>query len=326
MRNKINELWNELEKVNCCPFCNSEEKTIEFKNVQDWTFFSSPGKWDYWKCNNCNALYLDPRPTEETIGRAYQKYYTNSNNIIKWFKQLIINEILSNKLKKNVKPRLNFPKWITERFKKINNKIVVPFEIEELKKIPKGKLIDIGCGDGATAHLAALLGWNVKALEIDKDAAIIARNRGLDVETASYSKLIEYKDYFDCVICSHVIEHIYRPIEMIKLIHQSLKKNGILILSCPNSESYLKERYQENWRGLEAPRHLSIPSLSYLKEEISKTGFRVIEIEFNKMNTESASIIIETYNFKNGRNNTKNKRSISSANKPDFIQLKCIKI
>ena len=69
---KINQSWPKdgMEKVNHCPYCGSSKRMLAYKDVQDWSFYCAPGKWSYWDCKQCCAIYLDPRPTAATIGKA----------------------------------------------------------------------------------------------------------------------------------------------------------------------------------------------------------------------------------------------------------------
>ncbi len=77
----INQPWphSELEYVDVCPYCGSPERKLAYKDVQDWSFYAAPGKWSYWDCKGCEALYLSPRPTEASIGKAYASYYTHAS-------------------------------------------------------------------------------------------------------------------------------------------------------------------------------------------------------------------------------------------------------
>ncbi|WP_371816999.1 class I SAM-dependent methyltransferase [Rhodoferax sp. AJA081-3] len=42
----------------------------------------------------------------------------------------------------------------------------------------------------------------------------------------------------DCVVCSHVLEHVHQPLHMLELLLASLKPQGVLLLSVPNAASF----------------------------------------------------------------------------------------
>jgi hypothetical protein len=73
------EPWpaDELEAVDCCPLCGCAERTMLHRDLTDRVFFCAPGGWHLYRCRGCEGAYLDPRPTSESIARAYSSYYTH---------------------------------------------------------------------------------------------------------------------------------------------------------------------------------------------------------------------------------------------------------
>ncbi len=272
----------DLEEIGRCPFCASRHRTLAYRDVQDWTFETAPGRWTYWDCIQCGSLYLDPRPTEESIGSAYHAYYTHNQTPQRGrfqdFKQRLLNECWSHWLKTDIKPRLGLPAMFAHLLTPLRSKIPPPFELEVLAQLPKGELLDVGCGSGNTLRLAALLGWGATGLELDPTAAHAARQEGLHVIQGSYRKLKEHPGRWDYIICSHVLEHVHHPLDLLELIGTALTPRGVAIISCPNSRSYVRQRFGSSWRGLEAPRHLGIPSLEILVDTMTSSGFSVTQI------------------------------------------------
>lgn len=297
----IDQDWpaEELEEVHNCPYCGSEERTIAYENVQDWSFYCAPGKWTYWNCINCKSLYLNPRPKKEFIYKAYANYYTHSNentSFIKKAKEKLRNECYSYWLNTSIEPRLNLPKWTAFVLKIFKKRIQIPFALEQLVALPKGRLLDVGCGSGKTLLLARQLGWEVTGLEIDPKAVEHAKKQGLNVILGDYDKLEGIDQLYECVICSHVLEHVYDPKKLMFLLKEKVSKAGMLILSLPNSRSYVLKFFGVNWRGLEAPRHISIPAKKMLVE-ILKEQYECI-FSFNTIDNETyaESKNISTFN------------------------------
>lgn len=274
----INQSWphHELEYVDVCPYCGSSERQLAYKDVQDWSFYAAPGKWTYWDCKKCEALYLSPRPIEVSIGKAYASYYTHTSletSLIQQFKVKLKNECFSSWLNTNIAPRLNLPSslhFLLNPFKKL---LYVPFGLEQLVILPKGRLLDVGCGSGSMLKIAKDLGWDVTGLEIDPNAVKAAKQQGLNVIEGSFNHLAQFTESFDCVICSHVLEHVYEPTILIDLLTKKVKPQGVLLLSLPNSKSHVRSLYGANWRGIEAPRHIGIPALSKVVELLREKGF-----------------------------------------------------
>lgn len=67
---------HELEWVGGCPLCASIQHTVLYKGLTDRVFYCAPGVWTLYRCHGCEAAYLDPRPTPESI--AYDAYYTHA--------------------------------------------------------------------------------------------------------------------------------------------------------------------------------------------------------------------------------------------------------
>lgn len=332
----IDRIWpiEELESVDHCPYCASNLRTLAYKDAQDWCFYSAPGKWTYWDCNECNALYLNPRPKEATISKAYSKYYTHNSSVVSFkqkFKTRLRNEHLSHRFNINLLPRFNLPRVFNRVLMMLKSFVVIPFGFEQLIKLPKRKLIDVGCGSGTTLKLAKELGWSVTGLEIDIEAVRVARSFGLDVIEGDYRNLEQISNKFDCIICSHVLEHVYNPVDMLNLLISKLAPSGILLLSLPNSQSHVREQFGENWRGLEAPRHIAIPSLSWLRDFLKKNGYFVEQMQSLHDLTSVASNQIMTARSKEIKVTFpksifyKLSSELTPEDKCDFIQFVCSK-
>lgn len=318
----------ELESVNECPYCDSKERTLAYKDVQDWSFYCAPGKWTYWSCKSCEALYLNPRPKEEFIYKAYGSYYTHGDgdtSFIKKIKEKLRNECYSHWLNTSIEPRLGMAKWWTFASKIFKNRIQIPFGLEQLVALPKGRLLDVGCGNGKTLLLARQLGWDVTGLEIDPKAVAYGKKLGLNVIEGGYDKLKDMGDQFDCVICSHVLEHVHDPKYLIKNLVNIMKNDSTLILGCPNSKSSVLKEYGSFWRGLEAPRHITIPSAKQLKLLLNNEGFK--KTIQKKVIPSTVLASKEIRNVVTANSHAKKIKIISNnnVNESDFINLISIK-
>lgn len=291
--------WPEedLESVIRCQFCNSTERSLAFGDVEDWTFGCAPGKWDYWKCTGCGALYLDPRPTETSIGRAYARYYTHEGAaggaLIERAKTLLRHTCYLAWHDLDLRPRLPLPRLMYPLLTPLRRRIAEPFFIlQALNRLSRGRLMDVGCGNGGNLAAARQLGWTVQGLEIDPQAVASARAAGLDVRQGDYGRLEEFHGVFDCLICSHVIEHVHAPLALMHAIHDALKPGGVALISLPNADSIVLEVVGENWRGLEAPRHLAIPTAGTMRALVESMGFTVEAAPVSPWVTLEASLAI----------------------------------
>lgn len=279
----------DLEAVLACPYCGGSDRSLAYEGVQDWAFGCAPGRWSYWSCSGCQALYLHPRPTPASIGNAYARYYTHGGDqpvsrLAAW-KERLRNEHWSNRFQTSITPRLGLPWWASWTTAWLKPWIAEPFGLRQWAQLPKGLLLDVGCGNGDKLKLAGQLGWQARGIELDASAVRAAQAQGLQVEQGGYELLARYQGQADCVVCSHVLEHVHQPLYMLELLLASLKPRGVLLLSVPNATSFLLHHYGANWRGLEAPRHLAIPRSEWLIDYLHGQGFKCTQVPSHPVET-----------------------------------------
>lgn len=324
-----------LEMVSSCPYCSSREKSLLHENVQDWSFGCAAGRWRYWRCSVCRSLYLSPRPTAGTISDAYGRYYTHApalhESFLNGIKQRVKNEYWSLLFNTSIAPRLGMPGWMAPFFRLIKPWITEAFGLRQLVELPKGFLIDVGCGNGTTLKLARQLGWETLGIELDTSAVSVAQAQGLNVIQGSYQELAHYEGQADCIVCAHVMEHVHDPMQLLRLLAKALKPEGVLLLSVPNASSYLHDHYGENWRGLEAPRHLAIPDAAWLLSRMRSEGFQCRQIPssdavmmFESERIKRRGLTVVAADVKAARNVARMK-SASSLAKQDIAQIVCTK-
>lgn len=103
-------------------------------------------------------------------------------------------------------------------------------KIERILDGKKGSVLEIGCGDGAFLEKLKREGWSVKGLEI-------AQSRKPYIVRGNAQEKLPFKEKFDVIIAGEVIEHMIDDERFLKNCHDSLKNNGLLILTTPNLTS-----------------------------------------------------------------------------------------
>lgn len=106
----------------------------------------------------------------------------------------------------------------------------------------KGRLLDIGCGDGRLLGKFDTYFGEIIGLEPDRDRLNKAKEGAGDLEASLelVNKTFleaDFEDTFDAVLCSHVLQHIQTSsIESFEAkIEDVLEQNGILILTTSHS-------------------------------------------------------------------------------------------
>jgi 2-polyprenyl-3-methyl-5-hydroxy-6-metoxy-1,4-benzoquinol methylase len=110
--------------------------------------------------------------------------------------------------------------------------------VAELPQNPEARILEIGCGDGATGALALSQGkcGAYHGVELFHKAAELAKSRITEVLVGD----IEHQDlpwptmYFDALILSEVLEHLADPWATLLRIRPLLKANALVFASSPN--------------------------------------------------------------------------------------------
>lgn len=112
------------------------------------------------------------------------------------------------------------------------------------KPIYEIQIVDAGCGTGIglTFPIASL---GCQILGIDKDSASVEEAKKMNIySNASFaSGLIEEKTGLqdaDIIICSEVLEHVPKPLELLFSLKRCLKQEGIIILTVPNGYGWFE--------------------------------------------------------------------------------------
>src|SRR5829696_3740319 len=106
------------------------------------------------------------------------------------------------------------------------------------------KVLDVGCGAGDNAMHLQQRGVLVDGVTLSESEARIAEKycRNVFVHDLEEGLPNLSGEVYDCVICSHVIEHIRFPSKLLYDIRAILSPEGRLVVALPNL-MYFKNRY-----------------------------------------------------------------------------------
>lgn len=200
-------------------------------------------------------------PMEEELPKAYSEYYTHAV------------QAPSGLVTKFLVEAYRFLLRLTPiyREKKLIDRMYVG-------TLPPGRVLEVGCGDGTRLAELRNLGWDVQGQEVDPKAASHARNvAGIPVYLGALEEAPFQEHEFDAVLISHVLEHVYDPVSLLKICNRLLKERGTLVAITPNVASYGHKQFGAAWRGLEPPRHLMLFSPNTLQQIARKSGFEKCE-------------------------------------------------
>lgn len=118
-------------------------------------------------------------------------------------------------------------------------------------------ILDLGCGTGDLAKYLSdkyiFDGITYSTDEAEMAKPFLRNTYTLDLNVFTTKDIIP--ETYDCIICSHILEHLYEPWLLVKELEKLLKINGILIIAIPNVLFYrqrlifLKGKFEYSLNG-----------------------------------------------------------------------------
>jgi 2-polyprenyl-3-methyl-5-hydroxy-6-metoxy-1,4-benzoquinol methylase len=266
--------------VPTCPVCGASKRDLLHEGLSDRVFFVAPGEWTLWRCQECRSAYLDPRPTRETIGRAYEHYFTHEDggppprpprNAFERLRAKLANGYRNARYGGNLQPASGLGAWVGEI-----PPLGWPVD-SRYRYLPRrpGRILDIGAGGGQWLELALEGGWRVAGAEPDPVAGERMRKMGMPARPSAEDWFDE-AGTFDALTMNHVIEHVHDPQQLLEAAFKLLKPGGQLFVETPNVDALGHAIYGRDWIALDPPRHLLLFNRESLRDTVRSAGFRRI--------------------------------------------------
>lgn len=232
-----------------CNYCGSNEVYPLFTGKD--RLLHLPGTFRVVKCKNCGLLRQDPRPTRESIEFYYPSNYEPFSTAI------------------------DMEKSLTRRWDRRYGMLKRIREIERLSS--KGRVLDVGCATGNFLFEMARYGhWDVEGVEPNREAAQYAINHfGLSIHIGELTAVDLPQKTFDVITMWNVFEHLYDPMENLRVIANLLKPKGWFIFSIPNLSCFERRLFGKYWMGWELPRHIYYPTQIQMGEMLDRFGLKI---------------------------------------------------
>lgn len=217
------------QTLTVCPICNSSNQTV-FGHAVDYTV--SKSEFQLVECKNCNFVFTNPRPDQNSIGAYYEsdEYVSHSNT----------------------------NKGLIFTLYQVVRKITLKQKTKFVTSLTQGRnALDVGSGTGD--FLASLKAdqWNAVGLEPNENARLQSISNHL-LEVYHPSALFDgFKDKsFDLITMWHVLEHVHDLKAYVAKISDLLNTNGVAVIAVPNRSSLDAKIYGFHWAAWDVPRHL----------------------------------------------------------------------
>jgi len=252
---------------NECIICGSTqlEKLFDSKD-----FFLTKENYSLIKCRDCSLILTTPYPDESNAAAYYesQNYFSHQDR-----KEGTIAKIYNLVKILNVKKKYQVA----------------------TKNLTVGKVFDIGCGTGDFLSYSKKHAWEIFGLEPNNDARKLAEEK-LQTQLLKSIEQAELKsEEIQLITLWHVLEHIYKPEELMRFIDKVLDKNGRLVVALPNYESYDAVYYRKYWAAFDLPRHLFHFNKKSIVQLMNKHGLVLKKIVPMRWDAYYVSILSEKY-------------------------------
>lgn len=286
MQHRADEAWpaGGTESLSACEVCGGTDRPLWLDELADHIFGVAPGRWQMRRCRGCGAAALDPRPTEASIGLAYQRYYTHDGGPERHF--LVPGDRPDLALRRQL-----YAGWLNHAY---GHRLAPASALgrwwiglspgrraragHHVRHLPAprsagARLLDVGCGNGSFLRVAQALGYGAEGIEIDETAAAPARTAGFTVQVGAVSGVDFEAGRFEQITLNHVIEHLHQPLAALRRMARWLRPGGRIWLQTPNLAARGAACYGRHWRGYEPPRHLVMFDFPALQQALGDAGF-----------------------------------------------------
>lgn len=217
-----------------CPMCGKDEFQFEAVRLDSGRIT---------KCSHCGHLYLNPPVPERVLDAVYEESYSHSDQ---QFRGEIEDWFLSPQ-----GPYQSALRYLRGAHYSFVGK----------------RLFEVGAGAGRFLVECRKEGALVEGLDFFPKAVSIAKKYfDLNLICCSIEKADVVPDgTYDFVFAFEVIEHLYKPKELLRFAHRILKKGGVFVLSTPNFEIF-KKSHNNCYASAPAQEHLHYFTLKTIRQ------------------------------------------------------------
>lgn len=254
---------------NACIICDNTQNnsTIEVKELQ----LGLGEIFNYQQCGKCGSLQLLDIPGD--LG----KYYPNNN-----YYSFNLGITIAKKADPFRKAQADY--LLFGKNKIAGGLFSIGFKLQDYYQWMKNTgarytdaILDIGTGNGSLLTRLFRIGFtNLTGID-----PFITESKDYGPVKILKKDVFEVAEQYNLVMMHHSLEHMFEPKKVLQQLHNIIKPNGKLLIRIPVMGNYGWKKYGTYWCGIDAPRHIFIPSEKALKLMVEEAGFEIERFEYD---------------------------------------------
>lgn len=269
-------------EVPSCPACGEPSRELLYAELTDRTYLSAPGRWHLVHCPACSAAYLDPRPSDSTVHLAYREHYERDTGApqedeasrLRRLRLALRNGYLNARYGYRIEPASRLGPLVVSL---LGHRREQADELVRHLPAPagRGRLLDVGCGEGSFLAEMQVRGWDVEGIEPSAEGAAAARARGVAVVEGTLAEVTMDAGSLDAITFRLAFEALADPAAALEKCRDALRPGGSLWIATPSLESVAHRRFGADWVFLDVPRSAVLYTPSSLARLLERHGLEV---------------------------------------------------
>ncbi|MBU3714433.1 MAG: class I SAM-dependent methyltransferase [Ferruginibacter sp.] len=208
-------------------------------------------QFDIIKCSQCDLVFTSI-PEEFDLSEIYDESYFQGGQKFGYGNYAASEKVLRIEFRKSVR--------LIKKFISVKN---------------KPKLLELGSAYGYFMDEVEQ-DFDCVGMELSETAINFARKRGHNVINDTYNENTSKSiGSIDVVAMFDVIEHLPDPISTLQLLNSHLNKDGIIIITTGNIDSFLARLMKKKWRLMTPPQHTFFFSKKTLSNIFRNMGYKI---------------------------------------------------
>jgi hypothetical protein len=250
-----------------CRACSSTIANEPFEVSE--RYFGGQGRHAYVECGTCGTIEMVTFPTD--IGALYPPLYRPKfrvpSGVRRWLLRQRADAVRGSRwnfVGRALAARYGTPDWagwMANTGTSLNSRI-----------------LDVGSSDGELLVTLSAAGYrNLTGID-----PYIAHDREFPGGVRVLKRrLEEHPGEYDLIMLNHSLEHMTEPTEALVQVGRLLAPAGWVMVRLPVAGGYGWKTYREHWFGLEAPRHLVLPSADGMQRIAARAGFTIVKTVYD---------------------------------------------